>query len=356
MKKIVLIFSFTLLSHLNVSATASASTKTINDSLVENLSCQKLGINQIYEAFRDEAFDSKRHMPIQNWSFRSNGVRLAGCWALSSTQRMFTYLARYNESSAKENESRTENVLNMVRRSIPENAPMGEANQDMEIRDVPLKDYTVFQLRENSLSDDSLYGHRGLWTDIAKGFTQYLDFGQRVPRNFKADVEINQADHFFQPGNIGMGVGSGPRNPEENRKTLRVLMRNLSGKRLTLIDLRLNQMTQHVVMVKSYQADAQGNVIFKVYDSNQIERDHEVRYQGSNQQFYAPDVMGVFGGYGALGVYIVSEKEREGLEQALLKYYRAQWVLSKFSGFLVDKHELPSWQMRAARPHTPGQS
>ncbi|MDG0816139.1 hypothetical protein [Bdellovibrio svalbardensis] len=303
---------------------AGSSAKIINDSLVQNLRCQNLTVNAIYWAIRDDAFKVKRNIPLQNWGFSSGGADIGGCWALSSTQRMFSYLARYNEPTALSSPERTEHVLNMVRRSSPDVVSNDRGTtQSPILKEWPYRQRAVFSLREDALVDSLVLNMQGLWADIAKGYKQKIA-GTTVDRNFVADIQVNQANRFFRFGNLGMGLGSGALDREENQKTMQLLMKNLSGKRLTLLNLRVDQFTQHVVMAKFYWVQSNGDIRIVVYDSNQWMTDHEVIYKVSERQFYAPDIMGSLGGNGPLGVFIVSEEEREDLETAMLKHYQRQ--------------------------------
>lgn len=329
-----LIFIVGLLSSIMVAAEKAYAQgakqgRVVNDSLVQNLSCQNLSVDSIYRAIRDDAFEQRRNMPIRNWSFRSGLVPLAGCWGLASTQRMVSYMARYNTSSSQRMEKRVPMLLDMVRReTLEENQGYNEYDHDNKTEPYyskKLKKFNVFAVEESNLNDSSYSGDRGLWNRLMRGYTQELN-GQKVIRNFKSDIEVNQANHFFRAGNIGMGMGNGVRSEEKNRETVEQLMRNLDGKRLTLINLRFNRTTQHVVMVKSYQRAAKDLIEFTVYDSNSPYRDQIVYFSTRVDHFYSPDVMGFFEGVEgskALGVYIVDEEERESLEQAMLAFYRS---------------------------------
>ncbi|QDK38280.1 hypothetical protein [Bdellovibrio sp. NC01] len=288
------------------------SDKIITDSLVRNLSCNNISTAAIYAAIRDDAFDEVRNIPTENWAFNSGGFPIANCWALSSTQRMFSYLARYNESSVDHSEEQTRKVLNMIRRS----EPSLDYDHPEKVREFPLRNYEVFKLSENSLGQGYFKGGQNLWTDMANGISG--ETGK--VRRFKGEVEYNQSFRFFRFGNIGMGAGSGARDQGTNVETANQLMRNLSGKRLTLINLRVDQTTQHVVMAKSFTKDASGVIRFTVYDSNQPVRDQSVIFDPTSQQFYAPTVLGT---NAALGTFIVSEDERGDFERALLKHYQA---------------------------------
>ncbi|MGZ3775906.1 MAG: hypothetical protein ACXVCN_19485, partial [Bdellovibrio sp.] len=90
-------------------------TKVISDSLVQNLECHSLNVDNIYKSIRDDAFDISHNIPIKNWSFQKGSSKIAGCWALSRTQRMISYLARYNTPSKNKMESRVVTILDMIR-------------------------------------------------------------------------------------------------------------------------------------------------------------------------------------------------------------------------------------------------
>lgn len=299
-----------------------ASEKKINDSLVQNLSCQGLNVDSIYAAIREDAFDERYNLPIKNWDFNSGGATLANCWALASTQRMISYLARYNEPTAQSSLERTTHILNMVRRSSPEtDFNNGHAASSKDLRERPYRDLAVFPVNADSLLEGSLFAEDRLWKDLASGFEQNVDF-VTVKRNFVTDIQTNQTNRFFRFGNIPMALAAGSRSQAENQKTIRQLTANLASKRLTLINLRVSQFRQHVVMAKSYRVDTNGNIWIKVYDSNKWIVDNEVVYDISEQQFYASSIMAYTGAAGALGVFLVSEDEREPLEAAMLNHYK----------------------------------
>jgi len=309
-----------------VSAAPAVSSRSINDSLVQNLSCQNLSVNTIYRAIREDAFAESRNMDIVNWGYSSGGFTLGNCWALSSTQRMFSYLARYNQSSNLTKEARRELVLNMVRRGVPavqEEAGSTEKGNRTQGRDrvvtKALKSYSVFPVEGSSVVDSYDF-----WWDLRAGYDMNLSKKYTVKRAFREEVQVNQGDHFYRMGNVGMGLGSGATSPKENYETLKTLIRNADGKRLTLVNLRMDRTVQHIVMVKSYKKTGSGDVVFTVYDSNQPTRDQEIIYYARSGTFTAPGVAkALFVVTKPLGVFVVDEEERQAFEVAMLKHYRS---------------------------------
>lgn len=306
-------------------APATKSSRTINDSLVQNLSCQNLSVNTIYRSIRDEAFAESRNMDIVNWNFSSGGFTIGNCWALASTQRMLSYLARYNQSSNMSKEARRELVLNMVRRGVPavqadDSTPeRGNRNQNRDrVVTKALKTYSVFPVEGNSVADSYDF-----WWDLRAGYDMNLSRKFTVRRSLRDDMQVNQGNHFYRMGNVGMGLGSGATSPKENYETLKTLMRNADGRRLTLINLRLDRTIQHIVMVKSYKKTGSGDVVFTVYDSNQPTRDQEVVYYSRSGTFTSAGVAKALAvTTKPLGVFVVDEQERQDFEVAMLKHYR----------------------------------
>ncbi|UOF01681.1 hypothetical protein [Bdellovibrio reynosensis] len=304
--------------------TVNMNTKTVNDSLVQNLSCKNLSVDNIYRAIRADAFDANRNMPIQNWAFKSGMATIAGCWALSSTQRMVSYMARYNATGARSMQERIPVVLDMVRGARVVEAKTNTVDENRNrLSEVKLPYFSVFAVEEGNLRD-SRNNYNGLWNKLMDGYDQNVG-GYVVRRHFRDEIEANQANHFFRFGNIGMGMGSGKRSERKNAETVEQIIRNASGKRLTLINLRAGRTLQHIVMVKSFKRLSNNIIDFTVYDSNAPERDWSVFYNGRSGQFYAPDVVDRIGAIEtkALGVFVVDEEERGKLESAMLAFYKA---------------------------------
>ncbi|KHD88200.1 MAG: hypothetical protein OM95_10580 [Bdellovibrio sp. ArHS] len=331
MRILLLLFLFIigLFSSLVVSAekafaqSSKNKVRVIDDSLVENLRCTNLTVDNIYKAIRADAFTADRNMPVTNWSFRSGLVPIAGCWALSSTQRMFSYLARYNTVGTQPMSARVPMVLDMVRgqslvAAEPRetlNAPRYEARK---------ANFAVFAVERNTLSDTNVYN--GLWAELGFGYDQYFH-GERVRRNFRDDIETNQANRFFRFGNIGMTFKSAERSVKANWETMAQLLKNLNGKRLTLINLRVERTIQHVVMLKSYKKNKNNLYEFTAYDSNQPYKDVTLYFDGTSGQFYSPEIVRGFVYQNAsrpVGAFIVSEDERTPLEKALLTHYKGR--------------------------------
>ncbi len=325
------IFASTLLGLCLITHPASA--KTVTDSLVANLNCDNLNVSSIYANILPAAFSSANHLPVKNWAFSSGGIGLGACWGMSSTQRKLFYLLRLNESHAADFD--LTRALDTVRGTTVGALMMQENSADPNSRDPQrlnenkLKEYGVIPLREpNITSEWSRNTGLGFLERMLKGQTYQIG-SRQVYRALRTEVERSQELHFFRARNIGMGAGSGPRPPKENADTLKILMANMSSKRLSLINLRLNTTTQHIVIPKTFTKDGKGNVWITAYDSNQPENDQLIYYAASNGHFYSPQIMGGFIGDPAgmdythpLGVYVVDEEERGYIDQTLLKYYK----------------------------------
>lgn len=310
-----------------------APARTIKDSLVDNLNCSDISIKNIYSRIRPEAFSSDHHMPIKNWGFRSGVFDIAACWGMSSTQRKFFYLLRLNENQAPRVD--VKKALDMVRGTdldyvLALTTDRDESqNEDLQNFERTLTRYSVVPLSERTIAEE--FGRNsssGFLDQLMTGITYYSG-RQKVFRNLKTEIERSQELHFFRARNIGMGAGSGPLTPQENRTTLNQLKANISAKHLSLVNLRLSSTSQHIVIPKSYTEDAKGNVWLTAYDSNQPEKDQLIYYAKTTGHFYSPQIMGSFIGDHAgtdyshpLGVFIVDEEEREFIDATLVSYYQ----------------------------------
>lgn len=309
----------------------TVSAKTVSDSLVENLSCQGLNTDKIMAHIRPGVFNSANHLPFKNWAFKKSGIELAACWGMASTQRKFFYLLRLNEPVAPALDIKeTLNTIRGAKLEYPLMASQPE-NPDLEIQQMlesKITDYKVILLAEDkALKMFANLDNLSFLDKLTKGI--YDKQGPfTIFRNFRTEVERSQVRHFFRPGNIGMGIGSGPRSPGENAMTLARLKKNISQNRLSLINLRLHNTSQHIVIPKSYTTDKNGNVWFNAYDSNAPQADQPFYYDKKTGHFFAPRIMGKYIGdssgtvYRPLGVYIVDEEEREQIEESLLKHYK----------------------------------
>lgn len=339
---------FPLLILFSSLSTATASIKTINDSLVQNLDCRNLSINKIYRSIREDAFNESRNIPVKNWGFKSGIATIAGCWSLSRTQRMFSYLARYNTSSDHRMDERVSSVLDMIRGAtlvsrfesnaayLTEELPLtdeteylvrSESNQvqpeALRYCEKKLSSYKVFEIEDSSFSENQNNQH-GLWAYLQKGYTQYF-LGKSVLRNFRQEVQAQQAKLFYRINNLKMIWKKGDRPDWRNYETAKQLTKNLSGKRLTLLNLRMDRARQHVVMAKSFRKVTPEIYEFKVYDSNAPRVDSVVFYNWNKQAFFSPEILNRFKDpqpYRKLGVFIVGEDDRDKYEIAMLKHYR----------------------------------
>ncbi|WP_295905857.1 hypothetical protein [uncultured Bdellovibrio sp.] len=297
--------------------TASAKALEVSDSLVKNLSCQSLSVENIYKSIRDDAFHEKRNIPMSNWEFRMGAAPLAVCWGLSSTQRVISYLARYN-TPLKDSPTSMTSLFDILRgATIHQVVNQDEKHFSTYLADQPIQKLSVFAVESDSLAESEKRGQGSLWNLLEEGYTQKIgDFKHK--RSFKNEIEANQGNHFFQAANLAMVVKSAERSREENEATIELLKSNLDQRKLTLVNLRLNRTTQHIVMAKSYKV-FKGTIVIEVYDSNSPEKDQYLYFDTVQKRFYAPEIF-YQGEY--LGAYVVSEEERGLIEDALMKYYQ----------------------------------
>lgn len=305
----VILFLIGLLSSVvftSERAFAQNAGKVIDDSLVENLKCQELSVDAIYKSIRAEAFHVSRSLPIVNWSFRSGKVDIAGCWGLSSAQRVLFYMARYYEAEEVPTSQMVPVILDMFRAG-----GVNSVNSSTQ--------YEVFKISDGSLFESSHGQKGGLWQALLNGYSKEVQ-GQRVLKTFKTEIEDNQRSRFFRFSNIGKILKSGERSENRNRKTLNQLLRNLDGKRLTLLNLRTSRNVQHIVLAKSYVRYPNFYEI-RVYDPNEPGSEGIIFVNAADAKFYAPQIMP---SPEPVGVFIVDEEGREPLEKALLSYYQQQ--------------------------------
>lgn len=323
MRKMVIFFLFIigLLSSFALMTSRAYAGKienrTINDSLVQNLSCAKLTIDSVYQAIRDDAFDQSRNMPIVNWTRKDGVLQIGNCWALSRAQRMMSYLARYNASSNSAIEQRAAIVLDMIR----------GAGLETKGTEKALQSYQVFEVEESNFKESGKSINWSFWKGIFYGYIQY--FGSKSEfksRKLQYELEAYQSSRFFSAVNAGMMWSDGSRPKVNNLKTIKELTKNLDGKRLTLLNLRVGRTTQHIVMAKSYTVNANGVYVINVYDSNYPWQDAVLYFDSQVAEFTAPRIarrMVWDDANRPLGVFIVDEDDRENYETAMLEYYRS---------------------------------
>ncbi len=273
----------------------------ISDSVVSNLDCSDLSQESFLKSFQQQPRTSKEwHIPVQNWSFSVGLYDLAGCWSLSRSQRLITYLGR---TELKATPALIESSLNQFRKYIPW--------LDEEGR-------TRFSVHRQY---QWIPWGREAFSSYQKGFTS-----EDFTRNFKNDIEAYQNLRFHRIQNIGMIRGDRERSRSQNQKSFLRLKANLEQNKITLVNLRPKRTVQHVVMIKDMTLTHRGHYEFRVYDSNYPFKDQFFSYDPQTQHFYAPEIIKAFRTVSqpeaAVGLYIVDEKEREDLIEALVKTYQ----------------------------------
>lgn len=307
---------------LTLAATLFANTlwaKTVSDSLVKNLSCDNITASEIYSKIDTTQFSSEYHLPITNWKFDSGLYDLANCWAMSRTQRLFFYLNRWRSMvDAQPTYQSRKGILDMIRGAVPYTQ-----NEEKWILDGPLSRLYVFGAAESSFDKKS-----GLFAGLFNGIKQSFANNRTEIRNFRSEIEHYQKARFTRfLKNIKYVIGTGARSEKRNRNTRDALIQSLEQNRLPMVVLRTVRTTQHIVLVKRFEVRSNGDIEFSVYDSNLPEKDQQLTYKQSDQNFYAPIVAAEFTApkhaEKALGVYIVDQEEHGPIEDALVAHYTA---------------------------------
>ncbi|WP_413585129.1 hypothetical protein [Bdellovibrio sp. HCB274] len=286
-KSIALLFIVATLTSNSVQAA-----KTVTDSLVTDLPCNKVTASEIYKRMSPRQFSSDFHLPNVNWSYDVKGglYELGVCWSLSRAQRLFFYLGRWN-APAEFSRPQTLQVLNMLRGSSI---------------------YPIMQNQEAYPRQDF-----GILAELMRGVGA---------RDFKTEIEKYETERFHKfAKNLKLIIGNGSRSKKNNQESKSLLVQNLQTNKLSLIVIRASRVAQHVVLVKRYQREQNGDIKFWVYDSNRPGQDALLTYRQADSRYYAPGII-----YGIVpqkdlhdpvGVYIVDEKERDPVESTLVRHY-----------------------------------
>jgi hypothetical protein len=311
----------------------------ISDSLVFNLSCDRLSIEAIYDSIKPEAFATNRHIPIHNWSFANGPYNLGVCWSLSHAQRLLFYLAQWQDHNPSEDDyTATYGIplLNLFRGSKPVKGSFAN------VRDLQLKEFYTFQIQ--SFSTDS-----GLFADILKGIwdplQNYLPLDHtfneisgedlsplviangKLLRKFTTEIERYQRWRFHQFQNSKLTTEPVPRPRNVNLQLSNALIANLDRKRMPLVDIKPTLTTQHIVAIKNYERGPE-LIKFFVYDSNLPNIDNYFIYDVKKQQFKAHEIIKNFSGIRNpdqdVSVYLVDEEDQQKIDQALFNFYKGK--------------------------------
>lgn len=296
---------------------SKAATPVINDSLVEGLDCRLLSSAEIFKKIRPTAFSSSYHLPIKNWTFSAGLYDLAACWSMARTQRLFFYLARWEDAPSPNSDKTLFDLLEMIRGTSPY-----AHTSDSQIKEFPLSEYYIFPQRENTWDVSS-----PLWHSLIAGITQDFPNDKTLKRTFKSEVEFYQNRRFHDfIRNIRYIIGDGARSPEKNRATRDQILKNIENNRLPLILLRPKRVSQHVVIAKKFEISSNGDIEIRVYDSNAPLKDQLITFSKADNEFYAPDIVRglpeISDPQAALGVFIVDDNEFKLIDKALLSYYQ----------------------------------
>ncbi|WP_413582422.1 hypothetical protein [Bdellovibrio sp. HCB288] len=283
------------ISSLIVATLASANTmaaQTITDSLVTDLPCNKVTMNEIYKRMSPRQFSSDFHLPTTNWEYdvKSGLYQLGVCWSLSRAQRLFFYLGRWNAPS-EYSRPQTLQVLNMLRGN-----PTYPVMQNQEA--YPRMDFGILATLIRGVGD----------------------------RDFKSEIEKYETERFHKfAKNLKLIIGNGSRSKKNNLESRNLLVQNLQNNKFSLVVVRASRVAQHVVLAKRYTRESNGDVKFWVYDSNRPGHDALLTYRQADSRFYAPGIVTgivpIKDTNDPVGVYIVDEKERDPVEATLVRHY-----------------------------------
>jgi len=255
------------------------SNAVISDSLVKNLQCSTLSEDTVLASLQLDAFDTDRNLQLQNWA---DVINIAHCWALARTQRLIYFLSRTGDDHAPLVEPATTN-----------------ADDVSKMFHSPLEPYVIF--RETG--------------DVAK----YFDDAKRL----QGDIDFYQLARFSNPSNLGLMMGWGDRSKDDNAQSFAQIQADLAKNWHPLLVLRMNPFAQHVVMVKRiHDADASGNLVLDVYDSNRPWGDTQMTYSSADREFMAPDyIQDELKSSAPVGIFLVDEGDMGKIQTALLTYY-----------------------------------
>lgn len=291
-------------------AFAQSGTKLVTDSLVKDLDCGKLTIQNVLRfAKKDQAFSATHHLPIRNW----NSQLLGQCWSLASAQRRFFYLTRTQSAGVKVSKAAVHQALDLVRGA---QAPKCEKQAGPDEFATQSCSEEKLKLRVLPISEASI-GVSQLLATAIKGVTS------PVPRSFQSEIEIQQQKKFYDLSNIGLLTGAVAQSAGQNQITMNQLVASLEMGRLPLIVIRGSIGAQHVVLVKSFLKKSDKSVLFRVYDSNVPSQDNALTYE--NGVFNGQYIVGLFDPANAhrpAGVFIRDEAEMDEIQSALYSHYR----------------------------------
>lgn len=282
-----------------------SSAKLVSDSLVKNLDCSRLKLNNVLSFVDRDAFSAWNHFPVQNW-----GANLLGqCWALSSAQRRFFYMLRTDVSNASVTRRTVDKALELVSAEVASDCPSPTDFSAQYCERKPFRHQPI-GIAESHLFDSQL-------------FSSMLD-GRGLSRGgFQKQIEALQQKKFYQLGNLGLVTSPAIPSAQANLKTAQALVRSIQQGRMPMVVVRGRNNLQHVVLVKSFLQKTADQISFTVYDSNRPGVDAEFDFDRGS--FFAWDIMSRFdpaSASGAVGVLLIDESEMDQIQKDLYDYYK----------------------------------
>jgi hypothetical protein len=279
----------------NLSAPTTKTDHFITDSLVKNLSCNKLSPYNVLTFVRQDAFSKDRHLPFINWW---STLQPGNCWGLSQAQRRLFYLIRFNERGASNNLNKTnyEQILNI-------------AGPDFENIKINKMITTVHSTLNRMEWKNGVFqqGPSGLFLDFLRSATNATElFRQKV----EAAQDILQVDIE----NINILFESRKHDHTMNHLTYQTIVSSLKLGRMPLLVIKFSLFDYHVVLVKSMT-----NNSMDIYDSNAPFLAKKMYYL--NGEFYIPDINMGHTGKEPLSIFINGEDDMNRIQKINFEYY-----------------------------------
>lgn len=297
----------------------------ITDSLVTDLKCENLNTDSIYQAISPtKAFTTDNQIPNRNWAYYSGFAELANCWSLSHAQRILFYLARFDVPNAYLDKNKIEHSLNMIRGKYPVEVVTRDRNKEFyNVTYRPYTQFSVFELNEKKLTEN--ISASSYWPVLNQLHRFKLSKTPSFFRTFKTESEAYQTARFFDTSNVDLVFKNGTGLPSENYALAKKLVNSLKMNRLPLVDLRIELTLQHIILLKSFRFELNGDISFVAYDSNQPYNSPELFYDSRAGKFRAPTILNRFYTHNTdrnIAVIGVDNQDHKPIEIALLKHYK----------------------------------
>jgi hypothetical protein len=309
---------------------------SVSDSLVKNLSCKTLTLQNVFSSLQEDAFSLDKQLPLHNWS----KDYLGQCWGLALTQRRLFYLARFNKSSVMKTLSK--DIRNKILDSVNK-----EGDQTIIKIDHPnIFDYgnkieeqreakaeRIRKLLLSTPENKILYGDKLEKLIRSKSFVsgstlRLASYGpiiddlieEKDSRSLWQEIEKRQKKAFYRVSNAGMVLGDKGRSIAVNRQTFQNIQNGLKNGRMPLIVAKRTRVDQHVYLVKKIEKISENEFELLCYDSINPGVDIELGYKDG--KFYDAYTLKDASEENHVGVFLKDEEEMDELQAIAYNYYK----------------------------------